>query len=87
MSHFQHEHILRLLAVCTDHDPFFLILELMEGGDLLSYLRTSRGVSLKFIIINLYISLKFIENVKSYSYCRVKCLVTFILDGALVSEV
>ncbi|XP_042860873.1 proto-oncogene tyrosine-protein kinase ROS-like [Penaeus japonicus] len=43
MSHFQHEHILRLLAVCTDHDPFFLILELMEGGDLLSYLRTSRG--------------------------------------------
>lgn len=45
MSHFQHEHILRLLAICTDHDPFFLILELMEGGDLLSYLRTSRGVS------------------------------------------
>ncbi|XP_066980698.1 proto-oncogene tyrosine-protein kinase ROS isoform X4 [Macrobrachium rosenbergii] len=45
MSHFQHEHILRLLAVCTDHDPFFLILELMEGGDLLSYLRTSRGFS------------------------------------------
>ncbi|XP_042220290.1 proto-oncogene tyrosine-protein kinase ROS-like isoform X2 [Homarus americanus] len=43
MSHFQHEHILRLLAVCTDHDPFFLILELMEGGDLLSYLRKSRG--------------------------------------------
>ncbi|XP_071513555.1 proto-oncogene tyrosine-protein kinase ROS isoform X2 [Panulirus ornatus] len=43
MSHFQHEHILRLLAVCTDNDPFFLILELMEGGDLLSYLRSSRG--------------------------------------------
>ena len=44
MSHFQHDHILRLLAVCTDHDPFFLILELMEGGDLLSYLRSMRGV-------------------------------------------
>ncbi|CAL4065204.1 unnamed protein product, partial [Meganyctiphanes norvegica] len=40
MSHFQHDHILRLLAVCTD--PFFLILELMEGGDLLSYLRSNR---------------------------------------------
>ena len=53
MSHFQHEHILRLLAVCTDHDPFFLILELMEGGDLLSYLRANRGVRklIKFWLI------------------------------------
>ncbi|XP_018010089.1 leukocyte tyrosine kinase receptor-like [Hyalella azteca] len=40
MSHFQHPHILRLLAVCTQ--PFLLLLELMEGGDLLSHLRASR---------------------------------------------
>ncbi|KAK8754621.1 hypothetical protein OTU49_016899, partial [Cherax quadricarinatus] len=53
MSHFQHEHILRLLAVCTDHDPFFLILELMEGGDLLSYLRTSRGVECSLTLADL----------------------------------
>lgn len=52
MSHFQHEHILRLLAVCTDNDPFFLILELMEGGDLLSYLRSSRGVSFRLGLVS-----------------------------------
>ena len=49
MSHFQHAHILRLLAICAEHDPFFLVLELMEGGDLLSYLRTNREVSSGYI--------------------------------------
>ena len=42
MSNFRHEHILRLLGVCLDNDPQFIILELMEGGDLLSYLRNAR---------------------------------------------
>ena len=42
MSHFQHKHVLRLLGVCLDTDPLLLLLELMAGGDLLSYLRTSR---------------------------------------------
>ncbi|KAK2186839.1 hypothetical protein NP493_187g02000 [Ridgeia piscesae] len=42
MSNFIEEHILRLLGVCLDNDPQFIILELMEGGDLLSYLRASR---------------------------------------------
>ncbi|CAG9858272.1 unnamed protein product [Phyllotreta striolata] len=45
MSHFQHEHILQLLGVCLDNDPQFIIMELMEGGDLLSYLRNSRNPS------------------------------------------
>ncbi|KAH1022662.1 hypothetical protein HUJ04_012034 [Dendroctonus ponderosae] len=43
MSHFKHDHILELLGVCLDNDPQFLIMELMEGGDLLTYLRNSRG--------------------------------------------
>ncbi|XP_066156235.1 proto-oncogene tyrosine-protein kinase ROS isoform X1 [Euwallacea fornicatus] len=43
MSHFKHEHILQLLGVCLDNDPQFIIMELMEGGDLLTYLRDSRG--------------------------------------------
>ncbi|XP_050308693.1 proto-oncogene tyrosine-protein kinase ROS isoform X2 [Anthonomus grandis grandis] len=43
MSHFKHEHILQLLGVCLDNDPHFIIMELMEGGDLLTYLRDSRG--------------------------------------------
>jgi len=42
MSNFKHEHIIQLLGVCLDNDPQFIILELMEGGDLLSYLRASR---------------------------------------------
>ena len=39
MFNFKHEHILSLNAICLDNDPNFLILELMEGGDLLSFLR------------------------------------------------
>ena len=42
MWNFKHEHILNLNAICLDNDPNFLILELMEAGDLLSYLRAHR---------------------------------------------
>ncbi|XP_070569168.1 proto-oncogene tyrosine-protein kinase ROS-like [Ptychodera flava] len=42
MSNFKHPHILQLLGVCLDNDPQFIILELMEAGDLLSYLRSCR---------------------------------------------
>ncbi|XP_015585702.1 proto-oncogene tyrosine-protein kinase ROS isoform X3 [Cephus cinctus] len=44
MSHFRHKHVLRLLGVCLDTDPPLLVLELMEAGDLLSYLRASRSL-------------------------------------------
>lgn len=40
MSHFKHEHILQLLGVCLD--THFIIMELMQGGDLLTYLRSNR---------------------------------------------
>ncbi|KFV43193.1 Proto-oncogene tyrosine-protein kinase ROS, partial [Gavia stellata] len=42
MSIFDHPHILKLLGVCMLNEPQYLILELMEGGDLLSYLRGAR---------------------------------------------
>ncbi|KAL5011108.1 hypothetical protein ScPMuIL_013413 [Solemya velum] len=42
MSNFKHEHILQLLGVCLDNDPQFIILELMGGGDLLTFLRNCR---------------------------------------------
>lgn len=42
MNNFKHDHILRLLGVCLDHKPQLLILELMDGGDLLTFLRASR---------------------------------------------
>ncbi|GFR72269.1 tyrosine-protein kinase receptor [Elysia marginata] len=45
MKNFQHEHILGLLGVCLDNDPQFIIMELMEGGDLLSFLRSCRATS------------------------------------------
>ncbi|XP_029679511.1 proto-oncogene tyrosine-protein kinase ROS-like isoform X2 [Formica exsecta] len=42
MNHFRHKHVLRLLAVCLDEDAPLIVLELMEIGDLLQYLRDSR---------------------------------------------
>ncbi|KMQ85263.1 proto-oncogene tyrosine-protein kinase ros [Lasius niger] len=42
MNHFRHKHVLRLLAVCLNKDSPLLVLELMEIGDLLKYLRESR---------------------------------------------
>ncbi|XP_060592485.1 proto-oncogene tyrosine-protein kinase ROS-like isoform X2 [Ruditapes philippinarum] len=47
MSNFHHEHILSLLGVCLDNDPQFIILELMEGGDLLSFMRACRLTSIQ----------------------------------------
>ncbi|XP_025267398.1 insulin-like growth factor 1 receptor [Camponotus floridanus] len=44
MSHFQHKHILRSLAVCLDGNSPLLVLELMETGDLLKYLRECRNL-------------------------------------------
>ncbi|XP_025269966.1 proto-oncogene tyrosine-protein kinase ROS-like [Camponotus floridanus] len=43
MSHIQHTHILRLLAICEDGDSPLLVLELMET-DLLKYLRDCRNL-------------------------------------------
>uniref|UniRef100_A0A8B9VWF5 Tyrosine-protein kinase receptor n=1 Tax=Anas zonorhyncha TaxID=75864 RepID=A0A8B9VWF5_9AVES len=43
MSKFDHPYILKLLGVCLLNEPQYLILELMEGGDLLGYLRGARN--------------------------------------------
>ncbi|XP_014721615.1 proto-oncogene tyrosine-protein kinase ROS isoform X1 [Equus asinus] len=42
MSKFNHPNILRQLGVCLLNEPQYIILELMEGGDLLTYLRKAR---------------------------------------------
>ncbi|CAF3364520.1 unnamed protein product [Rotaria sp. Silwood1] len=44
MNQFNHKHIIHLLGVCFYHDyqPQFLVIELMEQGDLQNYLRRSR---------------------------------------------
>ena len=40
MSRLLHGNIVRLLAVCTETEPFSMITEYMERGDLHQYLRT-----------------------------------------------
>ncbi|XP_055846704.1 protein sevenless [Episyrphus balteatus] len=42
MSHFKHENIVKLIGVCFDLESMCIIMELMEGGDLQTYLRESR---------------------------------------------
>ncbi|XP_031435771.1 proto-oncogene tyrosine-protein kinase ROS isoform X2 [Clupea harengus] len=42
MSQFTHPNILSLLGVCLLNEPQYIILELMEGGDLRSYLMVAR---------------------------------------------
>ncbi|XP_025263423.1 proto-oncogene tyrosine-protein kinase ROS-like [Camponotus floridanus] len=44
MNRFRHKHILRLLGVCLDGIYPFLVLELMETGDLSRYLRDCRNL-------------------------------------------
>ncbi|XP_001354560.3 protein sevenless isoform X2 [Drosophila pseudoobscura] len=42
MSNFKHENIVCLVGICFDTDSISLIMEHMEAGDLLSYLRAAR---------------------------------------------
>ncbi|XP_054728976.1 protein sevenless [Anastrepha obliqua] len=42
MSNFKHENIVRLIGICFDTESISVVMEHMEGGDLLRYLRDSR---------------------------------------------
>lgn len=42
MSKFKHPNILQLLGVCLNAEQPIIVMELMEGGDLLNYLRRNR---------------------------------------------
>uniref|UniRef100_A0A0K0FVH3 receptor protein-tyrosine kinase n=1 Tax=Strongyloides venezuelensis TaxID=75913 RepID=A0A0K0FVH3_STRVS len=42
MNNFNHRNIVKLLGVCFEPECNFLLIELMEGGDLLKFLRESR---------------------------------------------
>ncbi|XP_037397725.1 proto-oncogene tyrosine-protein kinase ROS isoform X1 [Pygocentrus nattereri] len=53
MSQFSHPNILRLLGVCVRNEPHYIILELMEGGDLRSYLRGARPTNNHGKLLNL----------------------------------
>ena len=53
MGNFNHPHILRLLAVCLDHDSPAIVSELMDGGDLLKFVRDNRPTSSKASSLNM----------------------------------
>eukprot|EP00117_Sycon_ciliatum_P035830 scpid8533/ scgid27084/ Proto-oncogene tyrosine-protein kinase ROS; Proto-oncogene c-Ros; Proto-oncogene c-Ros-1; Receptor tyrosine kinase c-ros oncogene 1; c-Ros receptor tyrosine kinase len=42
LKSFRHPNVIRLLGVCLDEDPKMILLELMDGGDLLSYLQSNK---------------------------------------------
>ncbi|XP_059085701.1 proto-oncogene tyrosine-protein kinase ROS-like isoform X2 [Tigriopus californicus] len=42
MSMFKHPNIIHLIGICLDNNPPCLVLELMEGGDLLAYFKRCR---------------------------------------------
>lgn len=44
MSNFKHERILRMIGICFELDSLYIVMELMQGGDLLSFLRQSRSL-------------------------------------------
>ena len=41
-SHFNHENVLRVVGVCINNNPNFIVLELMEAGNLLQFLRQAK---------------------------------------------
>ncbi|XP_066227893.1 proto-oncogene tyrosine-protein kinase ROS isoform X2 [Saccopteryx leptura] len=53
MSKFNHPNILKQLGVCLLNEPQYIILELMEGGDLLTYLRKARMTMFHGPLLNL----------------------------------
>lgn len=42
MSQFDNEYIVKLLGVCIERDPYYILIELMNQGDLVAFLRKSR---------------------------------------------
>ena len=64
----------KLHPLCIDNDPQFIILELMEGGDLLSFMRACRLSSVSIVIVQsrlrYYLTLSFMNiHAKLHSLC------------------
>lgn len=41
---FIHPNIVKVLGVCLDNDPIYIIMELMPAGDLLAFLRDAQRI-------------------------------------------
>lgn len=44
MKQCDHPNLVKLYAVCTTEEPFYIITEYMEGGSLLQYLRNDQNL-------------------------------------------
>lgn len=45
MSKFKHKNVVRFMGICFDKMPRFIILELLPGGDLKTFLRENRSTA------------------------------------------
>ncbi|XP_033105749.1 tyrosine-protein kinase Fer-like isoform X2 [Anneissia japonica] len=43
LKQYDHQNIVKLIGVCTDRHPIYIVMELVSGGDLLSYLRSDKN--------------------------------------------
>ena len=50
-SKFDHPNIVKILAVCVDNDPVYIIMELMPAGDLLKFIREAHPETVSNIYI------------------------------------
>ncbi|KAL2104315.1 hypothetical protein ACEWY4_001183 [Coilia grayii] len=46
LKRLRHRHLISLFAICTSSEPYYIITELMEKGNLLEFLRSREGSSL-----------------------------------------
>ncbi|XP_055328785.1 proto-oncogene tyrosine-protein kinase ROS-like [Paramacrobiotus metropolitanus] len=43
MSQINHKHITRFLGICVEYEPYYIVMEYMDSGNLLEYLRSHRN--------------------------------------------
>ncbi|CAD5123119.1 DgyrCDS11492 [Dimorphilus gyrociliatus] len=65
MSQFDHENIVKLIGVCFQSNPRYIILELLEGGDMQTFLRENRPKTNASSQLTLYDLMQLAHNVAS----------------------
>ena len=71
MSKFKHDHIIKLIGVCVDRSPIFIVMELCEKGSLRDYLQKNERYGKVSKILNwkgatqILISTKLIDFTKA----------------------
>ena len=71
-SKFHHPNIVRFIGVCFEKHPRFIVLELLEGGDLKTFLRESRPKPVGLVqwcISILLLCNRFVSTESSHVWC------------------